>query len=191
MKADPQTLTPEPIQEEAVLIAEPEAVVALDDTPTPEELTAERDAARADAAELRDQLLRARAETENVRRRHVNELEKAHKFALEGFARELLQVRDSLELGHQAALDAAVNVEKLREGTELTLKLLGDVMEKFGVTAVDPLEQPFDPAFHQAISMQPRADVAPNTVVAVVQKGYVLNGRLMRPAMVLVSSAPS
>jgi molecular chaperone GrpE len=71
------------------------------------------------------------------------------------------------------------------------LKLLGDVMEKFGVTAVDPLEQPFDPAFHQAISMQPRADVAPNTVVAVVQKGYVLNGRLVRPAMVLVSSAPS
>ncbi|MBK1641188.1 nucleotide exchange factor GrpE [Chromatium okenii] len=191
MKADPQTLTPEPIQEEAILISEPEAVVALDDMPTPEELVAERDAARADAAEMRDQLLRARAEAENIRRRHVNELEKAHKFALEGFARELLQVRDSLELGHQAALDTAVNVEKLREGTELTLKLLGDVMEKFGVTAVDPLEQPFDPAFHQAISMQPRADVAPNTVVAVVQKGYVLNGRLVRPAMVLVSSAPS
>jgi molecular chaperone GrpE len=189
----PQTLSPDPIQidsDQSVLIADTDAtVVALDDTPTPEELIAERDAARAEAAEVRDQLLRLRAEAENIRRRNANELEKAHKFALEGFARELLQVRDSLELGHQAALDGAVNVEKLREGTELTLKLLGDVMDKFGVTAVDPLDQPFDPAFHQAISTQPRADVAPNTVVAVIQKGYLLNGRLIRPAMVLVSQA--
>ncbi|MBV5308421.1 nucleotide exchange factor GrpE [Chromatium okenii] len=193
-----QMLTPEPITDDAdavVLVANPTAEVALENPAEPvvtaEELAAALVAARTDAEAQREQVLRVRAELENIRRRHVNELEKAHKFALEGFARELLQVRDSLELGHQAALDATANVEKLREGTELTLKLLGDVMEKFGVTAVDPLEQPFDPAFHQAISMQPRADVAPNTVVAVVQKGYVLNGRLVRPAMVLVSSAPS
>ncbi len=156
--------------------------------PTLEELTAAVTTARAAAETHLDQLLRARAELENIKRRHAGELEKAHKYALDSFVRELLQVRDSLELGHQAALDQ-VDIEKLREGTELTLKLLGDVMEKFGVTSVEPLDQPFDPAFHQAISMQPRADVPPNTVVAVIQKGYLLNGRLMRPAMVLVSQA--
>ncbi|MBK1693396.1 nucleotide exchange factor GrpE [Chromatium weissei] len=193
--ATAQTLTPEPITDntDAVLIADSSAEITLENTAEPamtaEELAAALVAARTDAEAQREQVLRVRAELENIRRRHGNELEKAHKFALEGFARELLQVRDSLELGHQAALDATVNVEKLREGTELTLKLLGDVMDKFGVAPVEPLNQPFDPAFHQAISMQPRADVAPNTVVAVIQKGYLLNGRLMRPAMVLVSQA--
>lgn len=152
-----------------------------------EELVAALAAARGEAESHRDQHLRLRAEQENVKRRHAAELEKAHKFALDGFARELLQVRDSLELGHTAAQDQSADVDKLREGTELTLKLLRDVMEKFGVVEIDPLDQPFDPEFHQAISMQPRSDVPPNTVVAVVQKGYSLNGRLMRPAMVLVS----
>ena len=103
--------------------------------------------------------------------------------------RELLQVRDSLELGCNAAQEASADVDKLREGTELTLKLLGDVMEKFGVGAIDPLDQPFDPEFHQAMSMQPREDVPPNTVVLVIQKGYTLNGRLVRPALVMVSQA--
>ncbi|NEV60969.1 nucleotide exchange factor GrpE [Thiorhodococcus minor] len=158
---------------------------------SPEELRAALDAARTEAAENRDQLLRARAEMENLRRRHTAELEKAHKFALDGFVRELLQVRDSLELGHNAALDECANVEKLREGTELTLKLLGDVMEKFGVAVVEPLEQPFDPELHQAMSMQPRDDLPANTVVAVIQKGYTLNGRLVRPALVMVSQQGS
>ncbi len=154
---------------------------------TAEELAAALDAARAEANGQRDQLLRARADLENLKRRHANELEKTHKYALDGFVRELLQVRDSLELGHSAAMDETTDIEKLREGTQLTLKLLGDVMEKFGVAVVDPLDQPFDPAFHQAISMQPRTDVPPNTVVSVIQKGYTLNGRLVRPALVLVS----
>lgn len=156
-------------------------------TPTLEELAAALTEVRSVADENRDQLLRARADLENIRRRHSNELEKAHKYALDSFVRELLQVRDSLELGHSAALEETVNIEKLREGTELTLKLLGDVMDKFGVAPVEPLEQPFDPEFHQAISTQPRADLPPNTVVAVIQKGYTLNGRLVRPALVLVS----
>jgi len=147
--------------------------------------------ARAEAERLREQLLRAHAEGENLKRRHANELEKAHKFALDGFVRELLGVRDSLELGHQAAQDEGADVAKLREGTELTLKLLGDVMDKFGVAQVDPIDQPFDPEFHQAMSMQPREDVAPNTVVGVIQKGYMLNGRLVRPALVLVSQQPA
>ena len=154
-----------------------------------EELSAALDAARAEIEDSRDQVLRARAELENLRRRHAQELEKAHKFALDGFVRELLQVRDSLELGCNAAQEASADVDKLREGTELTLKLLGDVMEKFGVGVVDPTNQPFDPEFHQAMSMQPREDVPPNTVVLVIQKGYTLNGRLVRPALVMVSQA--
>jgi molecular chaperone GrpE len=176
--AAPESATPEPSTREPTQTS-------------PEELLARLTAASAEAEGLRDQLLRSRAEIENVRRRHANELEKAHKFALDGFVRELLQVRDSLELGREAALDAAADVAKLREGTELTLKLLGDVMERFGVAVVDPLDQPFDPTYHQAISTQPRADVPPNMVVTVVQKGYTLNGRLVRPALVLVSQQAS
>lgn len=147
----------------------------------------EDERARNDAA--RDQLLRARAEVENISRRKAKELENAHKFALENFVRELLQVRDSLELGQAAANEPDADLVKLREGMDLTLKLLGDVMGKFGVEQVDPMHQPFNPEFHQAMSMQPRADVEPNTVVSVIQRGYRLNGRLVRPALVMVSQA--
>ncbi|MCG6863284.1 MAG: nucleotide exchange factor GrpE [Chromatiaceae bacterium] len=158
---------------------------------SPERLTVLLEDARAKADESWNQLLRARAEMENFKRRQANELEKAHKFALDGFVRELLQVRDSLELGHDAALDESADVAKLREGTELTLKLLTDVMGKFGVEQVDPQGEPFNPDYHQAMTTQPRDDVPPNTVVTVVQKGYLLNGRLVRPAMVIVSAAAS
>jgi molecular chaperone GrpE len=154
-----------------------------------EELSAELDQARAKADENWDQLLRARAELENLRRRQAAELEKAHKFALDGFVRELLQVQDSLELGSAAAQDPAADLDKLREGTALTLKLLGDVLGKFGVESVDPQGEPFNPELHQAMTMQSAPGVAPNTVVAVMQKGYTLNGRLVRPALVMVSSA--
>ncbi|MBK1701677.1 nucleotide exchange factor GrpE [Thiococcus pfennigii] len=156
-----------------------------------EALSALLEDARAKADEHWNQLLRARAEIENLRRRQAAELEKAHKFALDGFVRELLQVRDSLELGRAAATAETADLAKLREGTELTLKLLADVMGKFGVEPVDPAGAPFDPEFHQAISMQPRDDVPPGTVVTVIQKGYLLNGRLVRPALVVVSQQPS
>lgn len=162
---------------------------AAGDTGSPDRLTALLEDARAKADEHWDQLLRTRAELENLRRRHTSELEKAHKFALDGFVRELLPVRDSLELGHDAASDDSADVEKLREGTELTLKLLTDVMGKFGVERIDPEGETFNPEYHQAMTMQPRADVPPNTVITVVQKGYLLNGRLVRPAMVIVSGA--
>jgi molecular chaperone GrpE len=164
-----------------------EAGAADDDSP--ERLTALLEDARAKADENWDQLLRARAEMENLKRRQAKELERAHKFALEGFVRELLQVRDSLELGHNAALDESADISKLREGTELTLKLLTDVMGKFGVEQIDPEGEPFNPEYHQAMTTQPKDDVPPNRVVAVVQKGYLLNGRLVRPAMVIVSAA--
>ena len=156
-----------------------------------DELAALLEAARNKADEHYDQLVRAHAEIENLKRRHAQEIEKAHKFALDRFVSELLGVRDSLELGNAAAQADDADVAKLREGTELTLKMLGDVMGKFGVEQIDPLDQPFDPEFHQAMATVPREDVPPNTVVDVIQKGYLLNGRLVRPALVAVAQAPS
>lgn len=176
-------------QEEALLEDPARAAAEHADTPVPtfEQVQADLDAAQAELEGLRDQGLRVRAEMENLRRRHTLELEKAHKYALDSFVRELLQVRDSLELGQAAAQAANADVEKIREGQELTLKLMSDVMTRFGVNCVDPLDEPFDPEYHQAMSLQPRDDVPPNTVVTVIQKGYTLNGRLVRPALVMVS----
>ncbi len=130
-------------------------------------------------------LLRARAEVENVRRRGERNVENAHKYALERFASELLPVKDSLELG--MAVDS--DVARLREGMALTLKILTAAMEKFGIREVNPVNERFNPELHQAMSVQPSATLPPNTVSAVYQKGYTLNERLMRPAMVIVSQA--
>ncbi|MBF0255841.1 MAG: nucleotide exchange factor GrpE [Gammaproteobacteria bacterium] len=154
-----------------------------------DELARQLEQASSQAQQNRDKLMRVMAEMDNLRKRHERDLESAHKYALERFANELLQVRDSLELGHQAAQDEQAQLQTLREGTELTLKLLGDVMQKFGVEQLDPTGQPFNPEQHQAMSMMPSAEHPANTVVQVVQKGYLLNGRLLRPAMVIVSSA--
>lgn len=150
--------------------------------------------ARAKADEHWNQLLLAKAETENVRRRAKQDTENAHKFALEKFALELLPVKDGLEMGLAAVnSDKEANSEDtvthLKEGTELTLKMLVSAMEKFGIEAFDPTGDTFDPALHQAMSMQESADHKPNTVMAVMQKGCQLNERLIRPAMVVVSKA--
>jgi len=141
------------------------------------------------ADEHYDQLVRAHAEIENLKRRHTQELEKAHKYALDKFVGELLTIWDSLELGFQAAQNDEADVASLREGTELTVKMFGDVMEKFNVERINPEGESFNPEFHQAMSMVPNAEMAPNTVMAVMQKGVSLNGRLIRPAMVVVSQA--
>ncbi|PLX63624.1 nucleotide exchange factor GrpE [Sedimenticola selenatireducens] len=159
------------------------------DAQTPEELTLLLEDARAKADEHWDQLVRTQAQMDNLRKRQERELENAHKYALERFVNELLPVRDSMEMGLAAANDENATIDHLREGTALTLKLFSDVMEKFNVVQINPEGQPFDPELHQAMSMQPRSDVPPNTVVIVVQKGYTLNGRLVRPAMVMVSQA--
>lgn len=159
------------------------------ETQTPEELTLLLEDARAKADEHWDQLVRTQAQMDNLRKRQERELENAHKYALERFVNELLPVRDSMEMGLAAAADENATIDHLREGTALTLKLFSDVMEKFNVVQVNPEGQPFDPELHQAMGMQPRSDVPPNTVVVVVQKGYTLNGRLVRPAMVMVSQA--
>ena len=155
---------------------------------SPEELGNLLEDARNKADEHWEQVVRARAEMDNLKKRHQRELENAHKYGLEKFVGELLGVWDSLEMGYNAALENH-DVEKLLEGTELTLKMLGDAMNKFGVEQIDPEGQPFDPEKHQAMGMVPTNEVPPNTVVQVVQKGYSLNGRLVRPAMVMVSQA--
>ncbi|MCS5587675.1 MAG: nucleotide exchange factor GrpE [Porticoccaceae bacterium] len=136
-----------------------------------------------------EQLLRLQAEMQNVRRRAERDVEGAHKYALEKFATELLSVVDNLEraLSTIDAEDAAQKV--VAEGLELTLKTFSDVLSRFNIEAVDPAGEPFDAGFHQAVSMQPNPEVEPNTVIEVFQKGYCLNGRLIRPAMVVVATS--
>lgn len=143
--------------------------------------------ARQKAEENWNQFLRARAELDNMRRRAEREVEQAHKFALEKFASELLGVRDSLELGSAAAHEPGADVAKVREGLDLTLRLLTQTMEKFNIVEVNPAGQKFDPTHHEAMAAQESAEHEPNTVLQVVQKGYLLNDRLLRPAMVVVS----
>lgn len=135
-----------------------------------------------------DKYLRAAAELENVRKRASRDVENARRFALERFARELLGVRDSLEIGLEAGADSSV--EDLVTGNEAILKQLNSTMEQFGVAEVDPLGEPFDPELHEAMTMQPSADAEPGSVLTVYQKGYTLNGRLLRPARVVVAQPP-
>ncbi len=158
---------------------------------TAEDLVALLGDARNKADEHLNKLLRLQAELDNTRRRAERDVESAHKYALEKFVAELLPVKDSLELGLAAASGGEEAVARLREGTELTLKMFGTVLEKFGVQEVNPVGAPFNPEHHQAMSMQETAEQAPNTVVAVMQKGYLLNDRLVRPAMVVVAKAPA
>lgn len=139
------------------------------------------------AAEHHDAWLRARAETENVRRRAQEDIAKAARFAIERFARELLAVKDSLEI---ALATEAQSVESLRSGTEVTLKQLVAAFEKSALTEVNPLGEKFDPNLHQAISVVDSPQ-EPNTVVSVLQKGYLLADRVLRPAMVVVAKAPA
>jgi len=157
-------------------------------TPEVERLTTELALAQAKAAEHYDAYVRAVAEAENVRRRAARDVESASRYAIERFAGELLEVRDSLELG--IAAGAGADPARLVEGMEATLRLVNRAFEKSGIAVVDPQGQPFNPEFHEAMVTQPSADQPPGTVLAVVQKGYVLNGRLLRPARVVIARAP-
>jgi molecular chaperone GrpE len=154
------------------------------------EMTALLEDARGKADEHWDQCVRLQAEMDNLRKRSERDLANAHKFALERFANELLPVKDSLELGLAAFAAENADPEKLQEGIELTLQMLSTALEKSAIKEVNPENEGFNPDFHQAMSTQERADVEPNTVVAVIQKGYLLHDRLIRPAMVIVSRAP-
>jgi len=154
-----------------------------------DELMEKLDAAEKKASENWDHLLRTKAEMDNIRRRTQKDLENAHKFALEKFITELLSVKDSLEMGVGAASQETASVDSLREGSEMTLSMLVGLFEKFNVVELNPEGEKFNPEHHQAMSMQPSAEHEPNTVIAVMQKGYLLNDRLVRPAMVMVSKA--
>lgn len=153
---------------------------------SPEDTEPDQAALKAKAEEHWEKYLRAAAELENVRKRAARDVEKAHKFALEGFATELLAVLDSLEAGLAAGEDT--DAETLRQGSEATLKQLLAILQRFGVEEVDPHGEPFDPTLHEAMTVQPSADVEPGSVVTVFQKGYALNGRLLRPARVVVAA---
>lgn len=159
--------------------------------PTSDELTlalAKLAEAESAAGQARDDLLRVQAEMQNLRRRTEQDVEKAHKFGLEKFSIELLTVMDNLERARSAAADHDdKTVKAIHEGVDLTLKSFSDCFAKFKIEAVNPLGEPFDPAMHQAMTIQENPDVEPNTVIAVMQKGYTLHGRVIRPAMVVVS----
>ncbi len=153
-------------------------------------LEADLAAANATIEGQKDSVVRAAAENDNIRRRAALDVEKAHKFALEKFANELLPVIDNLERAVEFSDKENEALKPVIEGIELTQKSFVDAVAKFGVEVVNPQGEKFNAEFHQAMSMQPSAEVEPNTVIAVMQKGFTLNGRLLRPAMVMVSKAP-
>jgi molecular chaperone GrpE len=161
--------------------------VLEDSEPSVDELKQELEATKLKAQENWDKALRVQAEMENLKRRVQKDLEDAHKFALTKFAKELLPVLDSVVLGLQAATGESEEVQKFREGSELTIKQFEAVLAKFNVEAIEPMGQVFNAELHQAVVMQAVEGAEPNTVVNVFQKGYTLNGRLLRPAMVVVA----
>lgn len=191
-KQDNNETTAETIIEDEQTIEEStsEDIPAEEQLESPEKsadsLEAQLEDAQAKASENWDHFLRAKAEMDNLRRRNTIDVENAHKYGTEKLVTELLPVLDSMAMG-LASEDAST--EHMREGMELTMKMLETMMEKTGIEQIDPLNEKFDPEKHQAMTMQPNADVEPNTVIAVMQKGYALNERLIRPAMVMVSKA--
>ena len=159
---------------------------AVEEGPDPE---AQIEALQEELTKTKDDALRTLADAQNIKRRAEGEIDKARKFALEKFASELLAVADNLERALEAADTDNETVKPLAEGVQLTQKTLIDTLARFNVTQLDPVGEPFDPQFHQAMSMVENPDVEPNTVTLVMQKGYTLNERLLRPAMVMVSKA--
>lgn len=156
---------------------------------TVESLSADLLKLEATSSENWDKFVRTQAELENLKRRADKDVANAHKFAIEKFARELLSVADSLELGLGVEVSDHPEVGKLREGMELTLKQLIATLDKFQVTQINPEGERFNPELHQAMAMQPTDEAEPNTVLKVYQKGYLLSERLLRPAMVVVAQA--
>ena len=197
-EASTEALTPEEIMAQEIIDqAEEQVEVQFDaaafnisvDQEKINELELALSAAQTTVSDQKDSVVRAKAEVDNIRRRSAQDVDKARKFALEKFATEMLVSVDNLERALQNVDKEDESIKGIIEGLELTLQGLIASLEKFGVKGVDPQDQPFNPEFHQAMSMQVVEGVAPNTVIAVMQKGYELNGRLIRPAMVMVSKA--
>ena len=177
-----------PIEDEAQL--EPEAPEEAVESNEELSLEAQLEAAKQEAADAKEQALRAAAEAQNARRRAEKDAENAKKFALEKFAGDMLTVVDNLDRALSSADRSNDDLKPMLEGVDLTLKGLTDALAKHNVEAVDPTGEPFNPEYHQAMAMVPSPDAEPNTVLEVMQKGYTLNGRLLRAAMVVVAKAP-
>ena len=160
---------------------------ASEDDLSAEELSGLLRNAKAEAKSNWESALRAQAELENLRKRAKRDVENAHKYGLERFLEELLPIRDSMELGLSASSEGEADLKSVREGVALTLKMLDGALEKFGIEEINPTAAAFDPEFHQAMSMQEVEGVESGTVTMVMQKGFVLNGRLVRPALVMVA----
>jgi len=150
------------------------------------DLQSQLEQAQQSAKDNWDKLLRSQAEMENLKRRNAKDLENAHKFALDGFVKALLEVKDSLTMGLKTANEEKATIEHIIEGLEMTDKVFLSTMEKFGVKAIRPEGETFNPEFHEAVTMVPVPDKESNSVLEVVQTGFTLNGRLVRPAMVIV-----
>ena len=169
---------------------DPATQVPGQDTPDPAvAIDAELAAAQARLQEAREAQLRALAEMENVRKRAQRDVESAHRFAVERFAADMIEVRDTLELG-LAAAGAAAEAAKFVEGSQATLRMVDKAFERAGIAVVDPIGQGFNPELHEAIMAQPTADHPVGSVLTVVQKGFTLNGRLLRAARVVIARSP-
>jgi molecular chaperone GrpE len=173
-------------QEETIEKAEDENIEATEQETPEDNLQAQLEEAQQSAKDNWDKVLRAQAEMENLKRRNAKDLENAHKFALDGFVKALLEVKDSLTMGIKTATDDNASVESITEGLEMTDKVFISTLEKFGVELLNPTGEAFNPEFHEAVTMVPMPDKDSNSVLEVVQHGFTLNGRLVRPAMVVV-----
>ncbi len=195
MTSEPNTPEQKPVAEEE--INQPEGVEEIDELVDDEDSTDETDAAielakaQVTIKDYWEQIMRLNAEMENNRKRAQRDVENAHKFAVKNFAEALLPVSDSMEMGLSAAEAENANLESIKEGISMTHELFKKTMEKNGIVAIDPTGEKFNPDLHQAMSMVEDAEAEPNTVLMVMQKGYLLNDRLVRPAMVVVSKKTS
>ncbi|WP_415889446.1 nucleotide exchange factor GrpE [Neptuniibacter sp. SY11_33] len=184
----PEEVVAAEAQEENAEQGEAEQVAAEETAQDADKLAADLAAAVAEVETLKDQMLRVQADAQNVRRRAEQDVEKAHKFGVEKFANEMLPIVDSLERAIEAFGDDEA-VKPMKEGVEMTMNMFLSGLAKFQMEQVNPMGEAFDPALHQAMSMVESPDAKPNTVIAVMQKGYTLHGRLVRPAMVVVAKA--
>ncbi|MEJ6559104.1 MAG: nucleotide exchange factor GrpE [Candidatus Thioglobus sp.] len=173
-------------QDESVEKIEDENIETTTQEPQADDLQTQLEEAQQSTKDNWDKLLRAQAEMENLKRRNAKDLENAHKFALDSFVKALLEVKDSLTMGLKIAQEDSASVESITEGLEMTDKVFTSTLEKFGVETINPKGEAFNPEFHEAVTMLPMPDQESNSVLEVIQAGFTLNGRLVRPAMVIV-----
>ncbi len=163
-----------------------DAILNASKISTDDDLQAQLEEAQKSAKDSYEKVIRAQAEMENMKRRNAIDLENAHKFALDNFAKALLEVKDSLTMGLKTAKEENATIESILEGLEMTDKVFLSTLAKFSIESINPIDETFNPEYHEAVTMIPMPDKKSNTVLEVVQVGFTLNGRLIRPAMVVV-----